>query len=170
VASEPPTPTPSGGEGEGSSYAIAEVGPDDLGDLARLRTDWTVAMGAVPAEADTRGFDSRLRDWWERQAGTRHAWLVRDEDDEAVGMANVQVFERMPRPGVPDSRWAYVANVWVDQSHRRGGLGTELMTYLVEWCRAEGMERIVLNPSDMSQGSYASLGFRPADDLLRLDL
>jgi hypothetical protein len=102
--------------GEQAAYVITEVGADDLGDLARLRTDWTVAMGTVAPGEAARDFDQRLRRWWDRQGGTRHAWLVRDEDDEAVGMANVQVFERMPRPGVPDSRWAYVANVWVDEA------------------------------------------------------
>jgi GNAT superfamily N-acetyltransferase len=121
------------------------------------------------SEVDRR-FDERLRVWWDRQGGHRHAWLVRDEDDEAVGMANVQVFERMPRPGVPDSRWAYVANVWVDEAHRRRGVGTDLMAHVVEWCRAEGMQRIILNPSDMALGLYAELGFRPADDLMRLEL
>jgi hypothetical protein len=29
---------------------------------------------------------------------------------------------------------------------------------------------VVLNPSEMSLPLYRSLGFRPADDLLRLDL
>ena len=156
--------------GEQAAYVIAEVGGDDLGDLARLRTDWTVAMGRVPPGEAARDFDQRLRRWWDRQGGTRRAWLVRDEDDEAVGMANVQVFERMPRPGVPDSRWAYVANVWVDEAHRRRGVGTDLMAHVVEWCRAEGMQRVVLNPSDMALGVYAALGFRPAHDLLLLDL
>jgi hypothetical protein len=32
------------------------------------------------------------------------------------------------------------------------------------------MQRMVLNPSDTALGVYAALGFRPADDLLRLDL
>jgi hypothetical protein len=32
------------------------------------------------------------------------------------------------------------------------------------------MERVVLHPSEMSRPLYQALGFRPADDLVRLDL
>jgi hypothetical protein len=44
------------------------------------------------------------------------------------------------------------------------------MTTVVQWARDERLERIVLNPSEMSVPLYRSLGFRPADDLMRLDL
>ena len=41
---------------------------------------------------------------------------------------------------------------------------------LITWARAHGMVRVVLAPSEMSVPLYDSLGFRPAHDLLRLDL
>ena len=41
---------------------------------------------------------------------------------------------------------------------------------MTDWARAEGMVRIVLAPSEMSRSFYAGLGFRPANDLARLDL
>ena len=71
---------------------------------------------------------------------------------------------------MPDARWPYVGNVWVDPAHRRRGVATLLMRAVVTWCRAERMERIVLNPSEESLPLYRSLGFRTADDLMRLDL
>lgn len=85
-------------------------------------------------------------------------------------MVNLAVFERMPRPGLPDARWAYVGNLWVDPRHRRRGVASAMMTEVLAWCRAEDMDRVVLNPSEMGRGVYARLGFRPAADLLRLDL
>jgi GNAT superfamily N-acetyltransferase len=158
--------------GERAAYTCLEVGrgpaadPRDLADLARLRSDWTVAQGGSAAA----GFEAELRAWWLADAGDRRAWLARDRDGVAVGMANVQVFHRMPRPGRVAGRWAYVANVWVDGAHRRRGVGADLMRAVVGWCRAQGMDRVVLNPSEMSVPMYRSLGFRPADDLMRLDL
>ena len=158
--------------GERAAYTCQEVGPGeraqarDLAGLARMRTDWTVAQGGAPED----GFEDELRRWWLTEAGARRAWLVRDRADAAVGMANLQVFHRMPRPGRDAGRWAYVANVWVDEAHRRRGAGTMLMTTVLDWCRAHGMERVVLNPSAMSVRMYRALGFRPADDLMRLDL
>ena len=158
--------------GERAAYTCLEVGPGDraedadLADLARLRTDWTVAHRGAAAP----DFEQQLRAWWRTDAGTRQAWLARDGAGVAVGMANLQVFHRMPRPGRDAGRWAYVANVWVDEAHRRRGVGRLLMTTALDWCRGQGMGRVVLNPSAMSVPLYSSLGFRPADDLMRLDL
>ena len=147
-------------------YAVAEAGADELDDLTRMRLDWSADDGF----AATDDFSDRMRRWWDQQAGHRRAWVVRGADGAAVGMANLSVFTRMPRPGTPDVRWAYVANVWVDPDHRRRGVGRLLMETVVGWAREERMLRIVLNPSEVSLPLYRSLGFREADDLLRLDL
>jgi GNAT superfamily N-acetyltransferase len=76
----------------------------------------------------------------------------------------------MPRPGVPDVRWAYVANVWVDPGHRHRGVGRLLMGTVLAWSRERRMVRLVLNPSEVSLPLYRGLGFQPADNLMRLDL
>ena len=155
---------------ERAAYVCRQVSLDDADDvdeLVRLRLDWSRAQG-LDATAD---FADRFRRWWAEQSGHRVAWLARPaEGGSAVAMANVTVFERMPRPGTPDARWAYVGNVWVDVEHRRRGVGAALMAEVVRWCRAAGMQRIVLNPSELSLPLYRGLGFRPADDLMRLDL
>lgn len=142
--------------------------PEHLADLARMRVAWTAEHVAEGPEDP--GFPDRLGEWWRRQGGRRRAWVARDDGGGAIGMANLQVFDRMPRPGVPDVRWAYVANVWVDPAHRRLGVGAALVAAVLEWCREEGMVRVVLNPSEVSRPLYRRAGFRAADDLMRLDL
>ncbi|SRR5690349_18221966 len=154
---------------ERAAYVCVQADADRLpvlSQLAELRTAWAVEQGGAAAE----GFEERLGAWWAAQHGHRHAWLVHDDGGRPVAMGNVAVFDRMPRPGMPDARWAYVGNVWVDPAHRRRGVATLLMRAVVAWCRAEQMERIVLNPSEESLPLYRSLGFRAADDLMRLDL
>lgn len=156
---------------ERAAYVCVPAGADDLGELARMRTDWTVEQGGA---ADPE-FEGELRRWWDSDGAHRRAWVARPDGGArgpapAVGMANAAVFERMPRPGRRAGRWAYVANVWVDPAHRRRGVGRLLMDEVVSWSRREGMDRVVLNPSAVSVPLYRSLGFRPADDLLRLDL
>ncbi|HMM95678.1 GNAT family N-acetyltransferase [Phycicoccus sp.] len=150
-------------------YRVERLDPRrsrDLADLAGMRAAWA----GEQSDATEEGFAARLGAWWEAQGGVRHAWVVRDAGGGAVGMANCQVFDRMPRPGRPDRRWAYVANVWTAPAHRRRGVGRLLMTELLAWCREQGLVRVVLNPSEVSLPLYRSVGFRPADDLMRLDL
>ena len=151
---------------ERAAYACVEVGEAHLADVARMRTDWTVSQGGSPEP----GFEQELRAWWARESAHRRAWVALADGKGAVGMANLMLFERMPRPGRAAGRWAYVANVWVDPDHRSRGVGRLLVTTALDWCRAQGLVRVVLNPSEVSVPLYTSLGFRPADDLMRVDL
>jgi GNAT superfamily N-acetyltransferase len=152
----------------GTTYSVDEVGDDPAGvaALATLRRLWHAGDDGDIGDA---GFEDRLAAWWEQQRGQRRV-LVASYDGEPVGMANAVVFERMPRPGVPVTRWTYVANVFVVEDHRRRGVARLLMEDLLAWARAERMVRVVLAPSEMSVPLYAGLGFRPAHDLMRLDL
>ena len=161
----------------GSDYVIRLLSPEaDLAPALRMRRDWTACAesgevppaGATPSDDDP-AYEERFRRWRDREAESRRTWLAWYGAD-AVGMANVKIFERMPRPGVESSRWAYVANVWVDPPHRRRGAGTALVRRVVDWAAEEGMVRLVLSPSVESLPLYRALGFRPAHDLLRLDL
>ncbi|MGL5817385.1 MAG: GNAT family N-acetyltransferase [Phycicoccus sp.] len=140
--------------------------PGHLAELAVMRSAWTREQ----TDAAEDGFADRLAVWWRDQGGARHGWVARTRAGRSVGMANAQVFQRMPRPGRTDTRWAYVANVWVEPAHRRRGVGRLLMDAVLGWCRTEGLVRVVLNPSEVSLPLYRSVGFRPADDLMRLDL
>ena len=146
-------------------------GPDgldetDLADLVALRLAWKPAASAEEAAI----LDRDVRDWWRSEGDRRHAWLARHTDGHAVGMANAAVFTRMPVPGRGSARWVYVANVFVRPDARRAGVGRALMESVIEWARAERMVRIVLAPSETSIPFYRRLGFRPAEDLARLDL
>jgi GNAT superfamily N-acetyltransferase len=139
---------------------------EDLPQVTSLRLQWGASRGLT---GDTEDFAGQLRAWWERQGDSRVFWLAY-EDELAIGMANLAVFERMPLVGVPNGRWGYLGNVWVDPAQRRRGVATALMTAAIDWCRAGSFQRIVVNPSEMSASLYLGLGFRPADELMRLDL
>lgn len=138
----------------------------DLDDLIALRLAWKPAADDAQAAA----LVVEMRDWWETNGAGRRAWIARGADGIPVGMANAAIFERMPVPGTGSARWIYVANVFVLPEHRRQGIAADLMSAITQWARAEGTVRIVLAPSEISIPFYASLGFRLADDLMRLDL
>lgn len=133
----------------------------DCSDLLALRRQWC-------AEADDN-FEEEFRAWWSQERHHRHA-VVAYLGDTPVGMANGQIFSRMPVPGRPRALWMYGANVYVSDQHRREGIGRALMSALIDFAQSSGMVRVVLAPSEMSIPLYDSLGFRVAHDLMRLDL
>lgn len=144
-----------------AAYDIRRVA-EDCSDLIALRRLWH--------PGDDEAFEEDFRTWWERERRSRYALVAYAADGAPVGMANGQVFSRMPAPGYHKAQWMYGANVYVVDEHRRNGVARQLMLALIEFAEANAMVRLVLAPSEMSVPLYTSLGFRTAHDLMRLDL
>jgi GNAT superfamily N-acetyltransferase len=95
----------------------------------------------------------------------RVAWLA-EEDGVPLGMVNVMLFERMPRPGQSMARWGYVANVYVVPEHRGVGIGARFLGAVTAFADDEGLVRLVLSPTERSVPLYGRFGFTREHDLL----
>lgn len=132
--------------------------------IATLRRAWTEEYAAREVPDDD--FQDRFDAWLEREQDQRVTWLVLD-GDEPVGMLNLLVFTRMPRPGEErPGRWGYLANFYVRPSHRGRGLGARLLAACTTYTDDRGFVRIVLSPTERSVELYARGGFVPATSLM----
>jgi GNAT superfamily N-acetyltransferase len=134
----------------------------DVAALAALRSEWTREWGGA---GDDPGFAERFAAWFEQERGRRVTWLA-ETDRRAVGMVNLAVFERMPQPGRPPSRWGYLANAFVLAGYRNQGIGGRLLNALLSYAYEHDCARVVLNPSQRSIPLYQRVGFQPANALL----
>ncbi|GAA3292209.1 GNAT family N-acetyltransferase [Arthrobacter citreus] len=146
---------------------IREGTPRDIPHLARLRALWVAeAGGGDSADHDPfgQGFEDVFRTWL--AANPRTFFVAEAEAGGGlIGMLNLSVFERMPKPGQPASVWTYLANAYVLPACRNAGVGTALVAAAVEYSRRLGAARIVTSPSPASKVFYARNGFEPADEL-----
>jgi len=139
----------------------------DVPVLAALRRAWTEEeRGPV----DDDGYEDAFAAWSAQEEHQRVTWLA-EVDGAAVGMLNLLVFTRMPRPRPaagppPRSRWGYVANVYVAPGHRDAGVGRLLLDAVVAHADAHGFARLVLSPSERSVPFYGRAGFVPATSLM----
>lgn len=134
----------------------------DVPALADLRRE--SAFERHPPSRD-EGFGARFASWYEQEAARRLTWLAQDED-RAVGMMNLVVFERMPRPGPDPGRWGYLANAYVRPDYRNQGIGARLVHAILAYADGRGFARVVLSPSQRAIPFYRRAGFGPADALL----
>lgn len=135
---------------------------------AALRRTW--AEEEAGAALPDAGFEESFAEWFDREAAQRHSWLA-ECDGDAVGMLNLTVFTRMPRPhhgSEPRAgdQWGYLANVYVVPAHRDRGTGGRLLDAAVAHADAHRFARLVLNPSERSVPFYARAGFAPASALM----
>lgn len=135
--------------------------PSDTSGLIELRTMW--AGEQTPEPLEDPDFEVAYRSW---EANNSRTMFVAELDGTLVGMLNLMVFERMPKPGKKSTCWIYLVNAFVVAAHRNMGVGSRLMDAAIQFSRDIHAARIVLSPSDESQTFYARHGFEPADELL----
>ena len=140
---------------------IRQADERDLAALIALRARWT--------GGDDPTFVARWEDWFRREQDRRVFWLAED-DGVPVGTTNLMIFDRMPRPGAPSGQWGYLANMFVVEEQRDRGVGTAMITALVEHARSRQLVRIVLSPTLRSIPFYERAGFGPASELLLMTL
>ena len=134
----------------------------DLPEIIGLRSEWTREQGD---DFDDPGFDERFAAWFERESSHRITWLA-EVGGGPVGMMNLTVFERMPRPGRPPSRWGYLGNAFVLAAYRNRGIGGNLLSALLGYADENHFARVVLSPSERSIPFYQRAGFGPANALM----
>ena len=141
-----------------SEASVRRATDGDVSTLIELRAAWT----AQPVDA---AYVAAFEQWWRRERDQRVTWLA-ESGDRAVGMLNMLVFSRMPRPGREPSQWGYVANVFVLDEHRDRGIGRCLVDAATAYADEHGFARVVLSPSPRSVPFYERAGFGPATSLL----
>jgi GNAT superfamily N-acetyltransferase len=142
---------------------IRPAGDEDAVVVAALRRAWVEETAGGTVEDDA--YDETFAEWFDREGGHRVMWLA-EVDGQPVGMLNVMVFTRMPRPGVAASRWGYVSNVFVLAGHRDSGIGARLLEACTSYADEQRFVRLVLSPSERSVSLYGQVGFGPATSLL----
>ncbi|MGZ3584213.1 MAG: GNAT family N-acetyltransferase [Ktedonobacterales bacterium] len=99
-------------------------------------------------------------------SGEYIGWFATTPNDDVVAGAGVQMRHLLPRPETFTEREALVVNVYVAPEYRRQGLARRLMTTILDWCKEQGIERVVLHPSSLGRPLYESLGFVPTNELV----
>jgi GNAT superfamily N-acetyltransferase len=122
----------------------------DLAAIVQLRREWTQEEHGDIADPD---FDEHLAAWFARELSRRTMWLAED-GGRPVGMMNLAIYERMPRPGRALSRWGYLGNV------------SRLVRAALNYADENGFVRVVLSPTERSIPLYERAGFGPAGALM----
>jgi len=149
-------------------YSLREVGEADVPCLARFGR-WMIEevtreqpfppekMAAIE-EAYVPFARAHLQD------GSMKAWVVESAGHIAACGA-LLILPFIPNPIEPARRTARLYNMYTLPEHRRRGLGHRIAEHAIEYCKTQGIKRIVLTASPMGRPLYESLGFETSKEL-----
>jgi GNAT superfamily N-acetyltransferase len=152
----------------GATATIRRAGIADTAALAQLRWIWRTGErgehGLSPAE-----FETALRLWWGSRQETHVAYIA-ERDGDAVGMAWLAMFDRIPQPRDVERLAGNVQSVFVVEAFRNQGIGGALVEAVIAHARASGAGYVIVHPSQRAYPLYERLGFTATKQLLHMDL
>ena len=154
-------------------YRIRRATAADAGVLARHRAEMFRDMGELPASVYDKLIDAARAYLTQAVTDGRYVGWVAELDAgsrEIIGGAGLQLRELLPRPDVARERLVrgpqgLIVNVYTERAWRRKGVADALMRELLQWCRGNGIESVVLHASDEGRPLYERLGFRPTNEM-----
>ena len=96
--------------------------------------------------------------------GAERAWVI-ESGGRIVASGAVLLSEWLPRPRDLTGRLAYLHSVYTLPEYRRRGLARRIVETAIDFCRAQGLRRLVLHASRDGRPLYESLGFTPTNEM-----
>jgi GNAT superfamily N-acetyltransferase len=140
------------------SYSIRRATITDIPHIVRHREAMFRDMGIHAAFEDM----AAAMELWLRHAipsKTYQAWVAETAAGEVAAGGGLVVIPWPPGPMSLDPRCGFIFNVYTQPEHRKQGLARRLMEAIHESCRAEGIERVVLNASTFGKPLYDAMGY-----------
>ena len=152
------------------AYRIRPATVSDIPAIVEHRAEMFREMG-IAAEFDDMAAATEL---WLRHAipsKTYRGWIAETETGAVVGGGGLLIIPWPPGPMTMDPRCGFIFNVYTQPAHRKQGLAKRLMDAMHDQCRAEGIERVVLNASVFGKPLYDAMGYVEAEEpMMRLKL
>ncbi len=145
--------------------------PEDFRDIAELRWLLKTGDGTEAGTADKQRFIEPYLSHLaaSEQRGETVHWLA-EESGEVAGAMTVRLVLKEPSPGQSTAAWGYLTNSYVIANRRNEGIGSRMLAAITRWARADGLELLIVWPSERSYPFYRRAGFTGRDDPLELVL
>ena len=140
----------------------------DASRLAKLRYALRSSTGRVTEpEGD---FLKRCTTWMADHLKEETLWQcwVAENDHELVGCLWLQLVEKIPNPRSEPEYHAYITNFYVDEFTRGHGIGSQMLSTAIGWCRSRDVHAVILWPTERSRSLYERYGFAVREDVMEL--
>ena len=147
-------------------FIIRCAGTNDADVLVAHRRGMFHDMG-YQDDAALDSMSAKFRPWLlaRMTAGEYLAWLAIAADGTAAAGAGLWLMDWPPHMVGRGPRRGNILNVYTLPEFRRRGLARRLMDVVVQWCRGNGVDTVILHASPDGRALYESMGFKETNEM-----
>ena len=147
-------------------YSIRLATLEDAGTIAGHRHRMFLDMGKYDPQK-LEAMTSAYRPWLESKmaAGEYLSWLAIASDGSVAAGLGLWLMDWPPHVIGKGLQRGNIINVYTEAAHRRQGLARLLLNAGLDWCRANGVDVIILHASKEGRHLYESAGFEPTNEM-----
>jgi len=137
------------------------VRPATIADIASIVSHRELMFREMGIPAEFEEMAAATESWLRHAIPSRTylGWMAVSPDGSIAAGGGMIVIPWPPGPMTMDPRCGFIFNVFTTPAHRKQGLARLLMDTMHDWCRTEGVARVVLNASVFGQPLYESMGY-----------
>ncbi|NNH75719.1 GNAT family N-acetyltransferase [Nocardia uniformis] len=150
-----------------SDTVIRRAGIDDATVLATLRWRFKAEEDGEPPQNEDE-FVTECDQWLRtRMAEAWRVWVA-EVDEQVCGHVFLCLVDKVPSPFPGSDQLGYVTNFYVVPEQRNRGIGSALLDEMNRYAQDNGLDTLIVWPSDRSAPLYRRHGFEEPTELLEL--
>jgi len=95
--------------------------------------------------------------------------ILAENDGKCVGTGIIFYYNSVPSAFNVTGKNAYITSMYVEPNYRRNGIGSTILSKLLEKAGSRGYEIIMLNASELGKPMYQKFGFADSKNGMILD-
>lgn len=147
-------------------FTIRRASEEEIDTLVAHRRSMFLDMGHTDEAAMDR-MAEKCKPWLLEKIKAREylAWLAIDSEGVVAAGAGLWLMDWIPHMVGKSLKRGNILNVYTEQKFRRRGLAHSLMETIVDWCRENGIDTIILHASPEGRGLYEAMGFAATNEM-----
>ena len=158
---------------EKDKFIILPATPEDIPLLAdhhrKMFEEVVMSQTLYPKALNSERLDREYIHKLINELGTTcHAWIVKKNDGEVIASGGVSIISMVPVPNDYSCKVAYIHSIFTEDKFRNNGLARQIIDEILQFCRRQGIKRLILNASDAGRPLYEKIGFESATNSMRM--
>lgn len=149
-----------------TTFSLRSATVEDAAIVAHHRRQMFHDMGHHdPAQLDVMA--ERFTEWVRVRLadGCYRGWFAMTADQQVAAGAGVWLMDWPPHVVSQSAVRANILNVYTEPGFRRRGLARMLMQNVLDWCKANAIDAIILHASPDGRPLYEAMGFEATNEM-----